>query len=131
MFPLLKQHYLEIARYQDIPLDIDVDRYVAVESNGLLRMFIARAAGAITGYAVFVVSPNMHYRTSVQAIQDVLYIDPASRGFGRRFVEWCDQQLKAEGVQVVYQHVKLAADFGPMLAKIGYEHVENVWGRRL
>ena len=34
-------------------------------------------------------------------------------------------------LQVVSQHVKLAHDFGPLLKRLGYEHVEHVWQRRL
>jgi lysylphosphatidylglycerol synthetase-like protein (DUF2156 family) len=50
---------------------------------------------------------------------------------GAAFIDWCDQQLRAEGVQVVSHHVKLAHDFGPTLARLGYEHVEAMWQRRL
>ncbi len=50
---------------------------------------------------------------------------------GARFIQWCDEQLTAEAVQVVYQHVKLAYDFGSLLTRLGYEPIETVWGRRL
>lgn len=128
--PLLDAHYAEIAHYQDIPLLPDWAFYRAAKT---VRVFTARDQGDLFGYAVFFVAPNRHYTSSVQALQDILFIHPDYRGalLGRRFIDWCDQQLKAEGAQVVYQHVKKAHDFGPLLKSIGYEEVETIWARRL
>jgi hypothetical protein len=44
--PLLEQHWQEIAHYKDIPLDPDVERYNAMDEQGLLRCFTARDAGS-------------------------------------------------------------------------------------
>lgn len=131
--PLLESHYLEIAHYQDIPLDVDVEAYAAVDRVGFLRIFTARDDGAIIGYCAFVVKNSLHYRGSKQASQDVLYLDPDYRGLehGSGLIEFCDEQLRAEGVQVVYQHVKHKHDFGPLLKYLGYEPIETIYGRRL
>jgi GNAT superfamily N-acetyltransferase len=132
LLPLLEAHYLEIAHFQDIPLEPDFDRYVKLDENGVLRVFTARdEAGKLVGYSVYLVSFNLHYRSSLQAIQDILYISPDRRGFGRKFIAWCDDQLRAEGVQATYHHVKSAHDFGPLLARMGYECVDHIYARRL
>jgi GNAT superfamily N-acetyltransferase len=132
LMPLLELHYSEVAHYKDIPLDPDVRGYVGLENMGILRVYVARSdEGIVLGYAVYMVSPNLHYQMSVQAKQDLLFIHPEHRGFGLGFIGWCDEQLKAEGVDVVYQHVKLALDFGKMLGRLGYEAVETIYGRRL
>jgi|6_EtaG_2_1085325.scaffolds.fasta_scaffold02539_2 hypothetical protein len=129
--PLVIKHYNEIAHYKDIPLDPDTDMYVKMEKLGILKVFTARKSGELVGYAVFIVKPNPHYKTSVQAIQDVIYIDPACRGFGHKFIIWIDLQLKDMGVKVAYQHVKVAYNFGPMLERIGYKLIDYVYGKRL
>jgi hypothetical protein len=99
---------------------------------GTLRTFTARDAdGVLTGYCVFFVRHNIHYASSLQASQDVIYIDPERRGFGAEFILWCDQQLKEEGVQAVYHHVKQAHNFGPLLERFGYECVDLIYARRL
>jgi len=134
LLPLLEAHYHEVAHYQDIPLCPDRERYEAVEANGMLRLYTARDdAGALVGYAVFFVQTNAHYATSLQAVQDVLFVHPDYRGHrdGARLVAWCDEQLRSEGVQVVYQHVKDTLDWSPLLAALGYERIESIWGRRL
>lgn len=129
--PLLRQHYAEIAHYQDIPLEPDLAQYAAVEEAGCLRVFTARDDSGLIGYAVFFVRRNLHYRSSLQAVQDILYVDPGKRGFGARFIHWCDEQLRKESVQVVYHHVKAAHDFGALLERFGYQLVDKIYARRL
>ena len=130
--PLLIEHWKEIAQYDDIPLDPDYERYYTLENNGLLRVFTARSEeGSIIGYAVFFVNTNAHYKQSLQAMQDIIFIHPNHRGTGGRFILWCDEQLKAEGVQVVFHHIKAAHNFGPMLERFGYELIDLIYGKRL
>jgi GNAT superfamily N-acetyltransferase len=132
MFPLFEKHYEEIAHHKDIPLDPDITQYMKLEEIGALRAFIARdEAGLIAGYAVYFIRYNLHYRSSLQALQDVLFIDPERRGFGAKFMLWCDDELKKEGIQITYHHVKQAHNFGPLLERMGYKLVDLIYTRRL
>ena len=130
--PLVAKHYEEIAHYKDIPLSVTWDAYLEAEKLGALRVFTARdPSGVLIGYSIYFIKHNIHYNTSLQAVQDVLYVDSARRGFGMRLIKWCDEQLAAEGVQAVYHHMKVKHDFGPLLERLGYELVDLVYGRRL
>jgi hypothetical protein len=134
VLPLLTAHWKEIARYQDIVLNVDMKLYEMVEDSGGLRVFTARDhAYQLIGYACYFVRHNGHYKDSLQAVQDVLYIAPEKRRgwMPVKFIKWCDQQLTADGVQVVHHHVKLAHNFGPVLEHLGYEPVETIYSRRL
>lgn len=133
VIPLTVLHYEEIAHYLDIPLKPDWDIYRNIEGLGNLRVFTARdeATQELIGYAFFYVKHNIHYSTSLQASQDILFIHPDKRGFGSKFIAWCDDQLKLEGVQAVYHHVKKKHNFGPLLEKLGYELVDLIYARRL
>lgn len=128
--PLLATHWREIAQYQDIPLNPDWEFY---RTSSALRCFTVRAAGQLAGYAVFGVGQNKHYMSSLQAVQDLIYVNPADRGgIGRQLVRTSEQELKAEGVQVVYQHQKLAHPaLGELLRSEGYEAIEVIWAKRL
>jgi hypothetical protein len=119
--PLLKMHWEEIAHFKDIALEPDLDRYLTARNE----------SKELVGYAIFFILRNPHYRSSLQATQDVLFIRPDSRGFGAKFILWCDHQLKQEKVQVVYHHVKKAHNFGPMLERMGYELVDYIYARRM
>lgn len=130
--PLLIAHWREIAHFQDIQLDPDLTLYHAAQEAGMVRCYTARDAGVLVGYAIFFVRTNPHYRRSLQATQDVLFLDPSRRGLtGARFIQWCDEQLQAEGVQAVYHHVKAEHNFGSMLERMGYELVDLIYARRL
>lgn len=130
--PLLEEHWREIAHHQDIVLDPDFEIYAAAEAAGMLRVFTARTQEKkLIGYAVFFCRTNPHYRNSLQANQDVLFISKDHRGMGGRFIVWCDEQLRAEGVQVVYHHVKAAHNFGKLLERFGYTLVDLIYSRRL
>jgi hypothetical protein len=130
--PLLTEHWMEIAHYPDIPLDPDRAAYASAEAAGMLRCYTARRGATLVGYAVFLVRPNLHYRSSTQASQDVIYVDPSARGgTGYRFIKWCDEQLAAEGIQAAYHHIKAKHNFGPMLERMGYELVDLIYAKRL
>lgn len=131
--PLLEKHWREVAHYQDIPLEPDWNTYQALDEKDVLRLYTSRCTDtdALIGYALFIVSTNVHYKSSVQAKQDVIFIDPTRRGFGARFIIWCDNQLKNEGVEFVFHHTKAARDFGPMLERMGYERIDYIYGKRL
>lgn len=132
LLPLLAEHWAEIAHYPDIPLSVDRATYDGADAAGLARIYTARREGALLGYALFFVRTNPHYQTSLQASQDVLYLHPSARGgAGAKFIAWCDEQLRIDGVQAVYHHVKQAHNFGPLLERMGYELVDLIYARRL
>lgn len=132
LMPLLQKHWEEIAHFKDIPLDPDWDIYLKFEEVGAFRLFTARnEIGSLIGYSAFFVRPNAHYKTSIQALQDVLFIDPSQRGAGAKFIIWCDKQLASEGIGAVYHHVKVTHNFGPMLERIGYKLVDLIYAKRL
>lgn len=139
MWPLLERHYVEISAYQDIELKPDFKKYLGMDEAGTLRVYVARDLNQATGelelvgYAVFFVHLNLHYSDSFQAVQDVLYLERSQRGkgIGGKFLDWCDSQLRNDGVQVVYHHVKTKFNFGLLLESLGYKHIENIYGRRL
>jgi hypothetical protein len=131
IYPLLRKHYEEISHYKDIPLTPDFERYMTMDQNGSLRLFTARSDKLLIGYMIYFVMQNIHYRTSKQAALDIIFIDPAYRGNGAKFIFWGDNQLKEEDVQVVYHHLKKAHDYSPMLTRMGYELVDLLYARRL
>lgn len=131
MKPLTELHYQEIAHYKDIPLEPDIETYKTIEEQGCLRLYTARDEGELIGYSIYFLKNNPHYKSSLQASQDILFIRKDKRGQGREFLMWCDEQLKADGVDVVYHHVKAAHNFGPLLERQGYKLIDLIYGKRL
>lgn len=130
--PLLEEHYKEIAHYQDIPLEPNIERYLELEHAGSVLVFTARDhVKKLIGYAVFIVNKNLHYNSSVQASQDIIFIRKENRGTGGRLIKFCDEELRKLGVQAVYHHVKTKHNFGPLLERFGYEAVDVIYAKRL
>ena len=138
VMPLLEKHWAEVAHYKDIPLDVDLDLYEEIERAGILRIYTARInspgmAGhkQLIGYLAAMVRTNGHYKRSLQATQDVLFVDPAWRGCGGELIRHAEEELRLEGVQVLYQHVKAASTAGRLMEHIGYELVDLLYAKRL
>lgn len=134
LMPLLQMHYQEVAHFKDIPLDPDFQQYIQLDNQNLIRTYIARTTepvSLLTGYAIYLIKHNLHYQTSLQALQDVLFIHPDHRGFGSSFISWCDEELRKDKVEAVYHHIKIKHDFSAILTPLGYERIEYIYGRRL
>jgi hypothetical protein len=128
------RHYAELAHFKDIPFDLDQHKYNVLDEAGLLRLHTARdREWRLMGYTSLIVSPNIHYRTSLQAMQDVVFMLPEFRygAIGSRLIAFSDRQLEAEGVQVVYRNTAEELDFSAVLKHLGYQPVERLFARRL
>lgn len=131
MLPLFELHWQEVAHYKDIELNPDKEKYFKLEEMNALRVYTIRENDALIGYGVYFMKENPHYKQSKQAVEDIIFIRKDKRGQGREFISWCDNQLKSEGVQVVYHHVKAAHNWGKILERQGYELIDLIYGKRL
>lgn len=137
--PVLRhEHWEEVGHYKDIPIDMEWEKYLNLESMGKLRCYTVRSAlneefteSILQGYAFFLVDKHLHYKTTLVASQDILYIRKHYRGIGKNFLKWCDDQLKKEGVVTVTHHAKPWFNYGNLFEKLGYEKAETIWARRL
>src|SRR3990167_601081 len=88
-------------------------------------------AGGLRGFSIMVVRPSSLFRARI-ANQDLLWLVPEFRGrsVGARFLGWCDEQLRQDGVEVIYRHTRLVKDFGGLLERMGYEEIDRSFGRR-
>ena len=132
--PLLRLHFMEISFYPDIPLDPDFGRYRRAESAGQLRIYTARSGHELVGYAIFAIDWAPHYKGSLQAIQDIMYVSPPHRGgrIGMKLIRHCERELQAEGVQVIRHHVKADhPELGTLLVHSGYRLEDLLYSKRL
>lgn len=133
MTPLLHLHKEELAHYQDFPLQIDEELYFKSQELGILKLYTAREESELVGYSAFFINNHPHCMSMKMAMNDALYLHKKLRGqmHGIRFIQFCDDELKLAGINVVTQHPKLKHNFETLLKKIGYEATEIVYLRRL
>jgi len=125
--PLIEMHWEEIALYKDkIKLDPDFDKYLLLDSMGMLHILTVRDDAKLIGYFISFIQPNMHYKESVFATNDILYVDPAYRkgSVGYKLFKKAEKSLKEIGVDVIVIHSKVNNDFKPLMDKLGYERIE-------
>ena len=132
---LFVEHYNEIAAYKDIPLEPDFEKYATIADDGKLVVLTARNNGELVGYVIYLVGTALHYKNSLHAIQDILFVKKGLRkslmGCGYLLLKHSETVLKEMGVQVVCQHVKVKHDFSPFLEKLGYENMEKFYQKRI
>lgn len=131
---LTKSHWGEIATNQEfLKLDLDHAKYVRLAETNSLVVVSAREGDAMIGYAVFVVSCHLHYKTVLMAMEDVHYIHPTyrGRGIGTGMIQEAERVLRARGVKILTMRVKLKSDHGELLEDLGFTPIERVYAKVL
>jgi len=133
---LLRNHWVEVAMDKEsVPLDPDWERMFILESVGEFAAAALRRNGKLIGYNAFAIYPHVHYKSTMYAFNDVIYVDPAERGIaGVRLVRGVEPMLKALGVKKVIYHTKVHVHVGhndglvgDLLNCLGYKHFENLY----
>lgn len=132
--PLLFAHWQEIALNKNIiPLAPDWDAYEALEAAGVLRIFTARESGRLVGYFACFVRRHLHYRETLFAVNDVLFLTREHRkGWaGPRLIRFAEKCLKADGVTVLAINTKRHRPFDLLLKRMNYTTAETVYQKVL
>lgn len=129
--PLLVDHWLEVSGDHGAPLRPSLSRYETLAAHGVLRVFTVRdELHNLLGYALFTVIPSLNTGI-IEAQQGAIYVSPSHRGaHGKHFVEYCNAELFAEGVELVYQTDTSARPLGRLLERQGFESAGQVWVKR-
>lgn len=132
MIPLWEAHWKEIAVDQSkIPLEVDILKYLRLQREGQLLTVVAREAGKLVGYCIMFVAPHPHYRSTLFAGNDVLYLIPEARKGTNalKLIKFTEDFLKDSGVEKITWHIKPHKNFGAILEHRGYELFEFIYGK--
>lgn len=127
--PLIQRHWSEIAWKRDkIPLSVNKEQYLMMEEKGIIACYIGRDNGQMVAYALFFLMSHPHYSKTLYATNDVIYVQPESRGMtGTKFIDFIEEDLRRSGVQTILYHVKESLNWGKLLERKGFEPVDRVW----
>lgn len=139
---LIAGHWEEVACDKDvIPLAPDWERAFKLQHAEVLWTAGLRdEKGSLIGYNAFHVTTHIHYRHTLHAVNDVIFLDPDARGSaGLRLIRGTEELLRELGVKkVMYRskaHVMIGHrkqnTIGDLLGRIGYRHDEDVYSRLL
>lgn len=133
LFPL---HWREVALTQEaVPLDMDVERYAALDTAGILHIVTGRDAGRLVAYHTALLMGHLHYKSTLHALVDLYYIHPLWRrgATALRLFGVAHRALKARGVVKVMSGSKLHSglDMGRLFTFMGYELAEHQYTKLL
>ena len=77
---MLRAHWEELSAHkEEMPLDVDYQRLVDYDDQGIYRVWTARDGDTLVGYIAFYVYVPPHHRRTLIAVDDGYYLDPAHR----------------------------------------------------
>ena len=132
--PLIVRHYEEIALHKEyIPLDPDWGRYEKLATMNGLLIVTARDEDKLVGYSVFYISPMMHYKSTISASNDIIWLAPEYRKgmTGVRLIKESERALKELGITKILWHIKFIKDFRKILYRMGYIDEDAIVGKIL
>jgi N-acetylglutamate synthase-like GNAT family acetyltransferase len=132
MLPLLVRHWKEVAlNHADVPLDIDEARYKQLDESDALHIVTVRREGELIGYHVAIVTPHLHYASTLHGITDVFWIAPECRHgvTALRMFQRVERELKKRGVRKMFTATKLHLDQGSLFEHMGYRAVERLYSK--
>jgi hypothetical protein len=134
--PMFRAHWELVGRHkEEIPLEVDVERWVKSERAGLVAAFTARTQWRLDGYALYLTAPSLNYRGRVFAYCHAIYIEPREleglKACASRASSSSATPSSRRGCVKSVMHMKLAHDFGRMVARLGYEESERLWEKVL
>lgn len=128
------QHWEEVeAGHSDLELDPDWEAYEVLEGEGALKVFTARDDGNLVGYFLVVCQKSLHYRDSIFAYNDAVFVSPTHRrsGVGAELIKVAEKWLKEDKISVLVINTKVDKPFDQLLGGLGYTHAENIYTKLL
>lgn len=131
----LTEHYDELCLDKEIvKLDVDWERYAALEKLGKLFTLALWEDAILIGYSVFILHHHLHYKSLSVASNDVLFLreDKRSGRAGLQLILESEHRLKDLGVQKITWRVKYKnPTLGHILRRLGYADEEFTLTRTL
>lgn len=134
---LLPLHYEELCVTKDprFPVNPDKDAYQRMADQGRLRAVTVREADTrlLVGYIFFIITPQLHYKDCLLALEDVYFIHPEYRQgrVGIRLFKYAEEVLKRIGVQRIFLHTKVHMDVGRLFEYLDYKFTDKVYVKTL
>lgn len=131
---LCKKHWKEIARNKNfVPFSPDYEQYLKLDAAGTLCSATARDDGKLIGYCINFVTPHLHYKSTVWAMNDVFYVEPSMRGaaHGIKLLTCVMDELKKRNVIIFHMHSKNSHDLKPIMDRLGFTAIETIYEKVL
>lgn len=129
-------HWKEVGVHKrEVPLDVDWEGYQLDEDCGILKLLAARRGDKLVGYASYYVRPHRHYKSTLHAANDAIYVAKGERGAGIALIRAAETMLaqiarpEYRYIRILY-HAKVAVEaergtFARVFEHLGYPCFET------
>lgn len=134
MHRLIRAYYSATPAHTGLPeYNFNWPLYEAMEKSGQLLVLTARDAGALIGFAIYVVTEHPHHRGWQIAECDTIAVAHTARGqgIGRTLLEAALGILKNLGVKTVAQRYRTCYNTTPLFSELGFTCAEHVYVKEL
>jgi GNAT superfamily N-acetyltransferase len=133
-YDLVRMHWEELAINKDtVPMDPNVEQFEELQKTNVLHNLVVYHEGKIIGYSFIIVTPALHYKSTVFAQVDVVYVHPDYRGvdgIGMELLKRTELLAKNLGAKVIVHHAK---PHMPQIIKpleyLDYSLYEHMYGK--
>lgn len=128
------QHWNEIALDKEtVKLDPDVRLYDDHAAAGRLHVVTVRKSGELVGYHLTLISPHLHYKSTLCGFVDIYWLRPDCRAglTGLNLFREVENSLTKRGVRKVYSGTKKHLDAGILFERLGWTEAERLYTKTL
>lgn len=129
---LYPAHWAEAGNIRE-DLAVNYARYLELEAAGMLHVVVARSAGELVGYHIFVIRAPQHYMGTLMAFSDATYLKPRYRlGFnGINFLRFASDSTRSVGAKRIHISSTARHPFGKVLEWMGFREQERIYSKDL
>ena len=131
---LINEHWVEMESRKDLlQIDVDYDRYEAVEQAGMLLVLIAKENEKVVGYSVNILSTHLHHKDTLMCYNDLLFLTQSKRNgsLGIRLIQETEELAKRRGAEMMFWHSKSNTPLSRILPRMGNTLYEQVFIKEL
>ena len=130
---LFPEHYEELCVTKDFNYEPDYEAYKRMAEAGMLRCITCRNDEQLIGYIIFIVTPHLHYKSCMTAIEDLYFVTKEFRKgrVGIKLFQYAEQVLKDRGVKRIVMHTKVHLDNTRLFEYLGYKMTDKVFTKML
>ena len=130
---LFPEHYEELCVTKEFPYEPDYPAYKRMAEAGMLRCITCRNDEQLIGYIIFIVTPHLHYKSCMTAIEDLYFVTKEFRKgrVGLKLFQYAEQVLKDRGVKRIVMHTKVHLDNTRLFEYLGYKWTDKVFSKIL
>lgn len=114
---------------------MDVDRYAQLDALGMLHIVTGRVRENLVGYFTGIVSPHLHYKSTLHCLVDLYWLNPLWRRgtVALKLFGAAHRSLKERGVHKIMSGTKLHSglDMTRLFSYMGYTLAEKQFTKLL